>query len=271
VRQPVGRHAARILAVLLVVAAVQASAATEEVRSVATRKGVTQAFLLVRSPKTPAASVILFAGGDGHLALSPPNEIGQLKTNFLVKMRERFANAGFLVAVIDTPSDRGDYWNFRTSKEHAEDVKQVIAALREMAPVPVWLVGTSMGSVSAAGVAGRLAEGTAGPDGLVLTSSIVQTSRNTGETVKTAKLGDIRIPTLIVRHKDDACKFSSPGEAPSLYKALAQANPKELLTFEGGNPPKPDPCETQAPHGYFGIERDVVDAIIQWIKAPHAG
>ena len=269
-RQPTGRRVRRALVLALLVAAVQAGAASEEVRSVPTRKGVTQGFLLVRSPKAPTASLILFAGGDGHLALSPPSNIGQLKFNFLVKMRERFANAGFLVAVVDTPSDRGDYWNFRTSKEHAEDMKQVIAALREMAPVPVWLVGTSMGSVSAAGVAGRLAEGPGGPDGLVLTSSVVQTSRTTGETVKTAKLGDIRIPTLIVRHKDDACKFSSPSEATGLYKALAQANPKEILTFEGGTPPKSDPCEAQAQHGYFGIEREVVDAIIQWIRTPHA-
>jgi len=237
---------------------------------VPTRKGVTQGFLLVRSPKTPTASVILFAGGDGHLALSPPNTINQQKFNFLVKMREQFANAGFLVAVVDTPSDRGDYWNFRTSKEHAEDMKQVIAAMREMAPVPVWLVGTSMGSVSAAGVAGRLARG-GGPDGLVLTSSVVLISRSTGETVKTAQLGDIRVPTLIVRHKDDQCKFSSPSEADAIYKALSQASPKEILTFEGGNPPKSDACEAQAQHGYFGIERDVVDAIIGWIRAPHQG
>jgi hypothetical protein len=267
-RRPVGGG----LMVLLLAASIQAWAASEEVRTVPTRKGVTQGFLLVRPPKPPTASLILFAGGDGRLALSPPNTINQLKFNFLVKMRERFANVGgFLVAVVDTPSDRGDYWNFRTSKEHAEDMKQVIAALREMAPVPVWLVGTSMGSVSAAGVAGRLAEGPGGPDGLVLTSSVVLVSRSTGETVKSAKLGEIRVPTLIVRHKDDQCKYSSPSEATAIYKALAQANPKEILTFEGGNPPKSDACEAQAQHGYFGIEREVVDAIIEWIRSPHAG
>lgn len=269
-RHSTGRRVGAVLGVALLAVAIQAGAASEEVRSVPTRKGVTQGFLLVRPPKAPTASLILFAGGDGHLALSPPSTINQLKFNFLVKMRERFANAGFLVAVVDTPSDRGDYWNFRTSKEHAEDMKQVIAALREMAPVPVWLVGTSMGSVSAAGVAGRLAAG-GGPDGVVLTSSVTQPSRATGETVRTAQLGDIRVATLIVRHKDDSCRFSSPSDAPVLYKALTQANPKEILTFEGGNPPKSDPCEAQAQHGYFGIEREVVDAIIGWIRAPHQG
>jgi pimeloyl-ACP methyl ester carboxylesterase len=270
-RRSVGRCVRAVLITLLLIASIQAGAANDEVRTIPTRKGVTQGFLLVRPPGTPTASLILFAGGEGHLALSPPNNIGHQKSNFLVRMRERFARAGFLVAVVDTPSDRVEYWNFRTSKEHAEDMRQVIAALREMAPVPVWLVGTSMGTVSAAGVAGRLAEGPGGPDGLVLTSSVVLVSKASGETVKTAKLGDIRVPTLIVRHKDDQCKISSPSEAPALYKALSHANPKEILTFEGGNPPKSDACEAEAQHGYFGIEPQVVDAIIEWIRTPHQG
>ena len=96
-------------------------------------------------------------------------------------------------------------------------------------------------------------------------------SRSTGETVKTPQPGDIRVPTLIVRDKDDQCKFSSPSEADAIYQALSHASPKEILTFEGGNPPKSDACEAQVQHGYFGIERDVVDAIIGWIRAPHQG
>jgi hypothetical protein len=64
---------------------------------------------------------------------------------------------------------------------------------------------------------------------------------------------------------------SSPSEAAALDKALAQATPKEILTFEGGNPPRSDACEAQAQHGYFGIEREVVDAIVAWIRAPYAG
>ena len=74
-----------------------------------------------------------------------------------------------------------------------------------------------------------------------------------------------------MRHKDDSCKSSPPAEGPAIIKALTQANPKELLTFEGGSPPKSEPCEALAQHGYIGIEREVVDAIIEWIRAPHAG
>jgi pimeloyl-ACP methyl ester carboxylesterase len=70
------------------------------------------------------------------------------------------------------------------TSEHAADVKQAIAAMREVAPVPVWLVGTSMGSLSAANAAARLPEG--GPDGIVLTSSVTETSKASYETTRHA-------------------------------------------------------------------------------------
>ena len=41
----------------------------------------------------------------------------------------------------------------------------------------------------------------------------------------------------------------------------------ELLAFDGGDPPQSGPCEARAAHGYFGIDAQVVDAIVAWIKA----
>ena len=39
------------------------------------------------------------------------------------------------------------------------------------------------------------------------------------------------------------------------------------MTFEGGAPAESGPCEARSPHGYLGIEPDVVKAIADWIKA----
>src|SRR5262249_56113503 len=76
--------------------------------------------------------------------------------------------AGLLGAMRDTPSDRTSL--ARVSSDHARDVGALIAALRAAAPVPVWLVGTSMGTISAVSVASQLDTG--GPDGIVLTSTV---------------------------------------------------------------------------------------------------
>src|SRR3990167_8836505 len=256
------------LAILLAAVALAPPAARgvdEEVRTVPARPGVTASFLLLRPHETPVASVILFAGGDGQLALSAAGP-GQLQGNFLVRTRTLWAGEGLLVAVLDTPSDRNrGLWNFRTSKEHAADVKGAIAAMREIAKVPVWLVGTSMGALSAANAAARITEG--GPDGIVLTSSVTETSKLTYETVRHGGLEQIRVPTLVVHHRDDTCRAYPYAGAQSIMKALRRAAVKELMTFEGGSPPISDPCEAKAAHGYLGLEPKVVSAIAAWIRA----
>jgi pimeloyl-ACP methyl ester carboxylesterase len=263
------RHALQLLAVALLAAclppAPPARAADEEVRTIPTRRGVTVSFLLLRPVGPPVASVILFAGGDGDLALTAQG-IRQLQGNFLVRTRARWAREGFLVAVLDRPSDRKTgLWNFRTTAEHAVDVKAVIAALREIAGVPVWLVGTSMGSLSAANAAARLADD--GPHGIVLTSSVTETSKASYEAVRHAGLGDIRVPALVVHHKDDACRSSPYSGARAIVRALTQAPAREMMSFEGGSRPVSSPCEAKAAHGYLGIEAQVVSAIGAWIRA----
>lgn len=152
---------------------------------------------------------------------------------------------------------------FRTSAELATDVHALIAALRAEAPVPVWLVGTSMGSVSAASVAARLDAG--GPDGVVQTSSVMGHSRDMAESLQDVALDRIRVPTLVVHHRDDACRASRYADTSWLMRRLSAAPKRELLTFSGGDRPQSDACEPLAPHGYFGLDAKVVDAIAAWI------
>jgi len=265
VRRPAGHAALVLVAVggLLLLGGAPVHAA-DDVRTIPTRPGVTQAFILVRPSGAPTASVVLFAGGNGLLALGS-GKLG-LAGNFLVRNRGRFASQGMLVAVVDTPSDHpGGLDGFRTSAAHAEDIRGVIAALRGEAAVPVWLVGTSMGTVSAANGAARLTEG--GPDGLVLTSSVTRQGRERPESVGDVRLGAIRIPTLVVHHKNDACRSTPYADTPGLLRDLKQAPRKELVAFDGGDPPTSGPCDARAAHGYLGLDAEVVTAIVGWITA----
>jgi pimeloyl-ACP methyl ester carboxylesterase len=210
------------------------------------------------------ASVVLFAGGHGALGLGS-GRLG-LGGNFLVRNRRRFAGHGLLVAVIDTPSDRPRGLDgFRTTAAHAEDVRAVVAALRQDAAVPVWLVGTSMGTVSAANAAARLSPD--GADGLVLTSSVTRQGRERPESMGDVRLKDVRIPTLIVHHRDDGCPATPFADTPALLRDFAQAPRRELLAFDGGEPPRSGPCEAHSAHGYLGLDAQVVAAIAAWITA----
>jgi pimeloyl-ACP methyl ester carboxylesterase len=259
-----GRFIWIIVVLILTLSAYCVNALEEELRTIPTRPRVTQSFLLIRPSDKPIASVIVFAGAHGRLALSTQG-IGWGKGNFLVRNRERFVQQGFLVAVIDAPSDRPHgLWNFRTSAEHAEDIKHVIAELKKITDISVWLIGTSMGTVSAANVAARLKD--SGPDGLVLTSTVTKESRQVNETVNSVRLRDIRVPTLVVHHKQDDCMVTPYEMAVALMRSLTQAPKKDLLTFTGGDLSVLDPCEEMSYHGFLGLDAEVVAAIASWIK-----
>jgi len=259
-----GRFIWIIVVLILTLSVHCVNALEEELKTIPTRPRVTQSFLLIRPSDKPVASVILFAGAHGRLALSPQG-IGWGEGNFLVRNRERFVQQGFLVAVIDAPSDRPQgLWNFRASAEHAEDIKHVIAELKRISDIPVWLIGTSMGTVSAANVAARLKD--SGPDGLVLTSTVTKESRQVNETVNSVRLRDIRVPTLVVHHKQDGCMVTPYEMAAALMRSLTQAPKKDLLTFTGGDLSVLDPCEEMSYHGFLGLDAEVVAAIASWIK-----
>jgi hypothetical protein len=254
------------VAALLLLLPARVSALDEQIRTIPSRPDVTESFVLIHPASPPVASVVLFMGGRGALGLQR-GPLAARNTNFLVRTRQRFAEKGFLVAVVDVPSDRTSQAlvGFRTSAEHATDVRALMAALRAEAPVSVWLVGTSMGSVSAANTAARLTDG--GPDGVVLTSSVMSRSREMGESLQDVALDRIRIPVLLVHHRDDGCPSSRYGDTSWAMRRLSATPKKELLTFSGGDAPRSAPCEPLAPHGYFGIEERVVDAIAAWIIA----
>jgi hypothetical protein len=179
---------------------------TQTVVDIPTRPGVTQRFLLI-SPKQPKAAVILFAGGHGGLQIQPDGSFLWGAGNFLVRTRDMFAAQGLLTAVVDAPSDRQSdpfLTGFRQTPQHVADIKAVIAWLKQQVKIPVWLVGTSAGTQSAAFIGTQLPLAAGGPDGLVLTSTILI---NNGRPVPDMDIGKIGVPVLLAHHWQDGCQY----------------------------------------------------------------
>ena len=239
--------------------------ASQKVVDIPTRQGVTQRFVYL-APENFKASAVLFAGGHGSLQISRAGSFGWGEGNFLVRTRQLFEKNGLSVAIVDAPSDRQTkpfLGGFRQTPEHVADVKAVIAWLKQQANVPVWLVGTSMGTLSAAFIASEVGPGNGGPDGLVLTSTIL--SFDGGRPVPAMPLQKITVPVLIVHHEKDGCKHCAYAQIPSMMEKLSSTPKKELLTFKGGEN-RGDPCEALAYHGFNGLEEDVVAKIAEWIQ-----
>jgi dienelactone hydrolase len=233
-----------------------------------TRPGVTERVLLL-VPAHAKAAAILFAGGQGYVGVRDDGTIAT-PGNFLVRTRETFAREGIAVAILDVPSDRRappHLGAFRQTAQHVADVRAVIAWLRGETHLRVWLIGTSRGTQSVAYAATQLPPAAAdagGPDGIVLTSTILTGSNAHDRAVPDMPLARIAVPVLIVHHRADACALCPPAAVPSLVARLRGATRTEAMLVDGGTATG-DACEAFAHHGFNGIEDSVVHAIAAWI------
>lgn len=246
--------------------------AAETVETIATRPGVTMKTIVRSEAGANSPIVILFMGGNGLVKLDGWDGSGNPVGNFLVRTRKHFVRNGLLAAVPDAPSDHqhDGLTLWRTSKEHAADVAALIAHLRLKSKGPVFLVGTSRGTISAAGVAAILPPGVI--SGVVLTSSVTRYPRKSGkQRVEDAKLDNIRVPVLFVHHKNDLCDVCVPEDIPDLARKFTAASSVKITMTEGGGNYRGSECGARSAHGFRGIEPEVVDQIAAWIKTVAAG
>lgn len=247
-------------------------ARAEELVTVQSAEGANVKFILIK-PDNPKASVVLFAGGGGDLKLSssgsgPVNVDKSMASNFLVRTRDRFAAHGFMVAVVDSTVGKMNA-TYRMDARHAGEIKAVADYLKQQAAVPVWLIGTSLGTFSAPNGALAL-KGSV--DGLVLTSSITKSSADWDirsshpDGIINMPLADITVPVLITAHRNDGCAESNPANAEKLAAAFAQSPRVKTLVFSGGSSTPVDPCFAKTYHGYWGMEDEAVAAIAEFIK-----
>lgn len=256
------------LIVLFFTFAIQASHA-EEFVSLASRPDVSQKLAIIQPEQTAVASVILVPGGKGKIKISQDDDgaavIGR-EGNFLVRTRAQFAKQGFVVAVIDAPSDRyskqGMLNGFRDSAEHRTDLIAVVDYLNQKYHLPVWVVGTSRGTESTAQLAIHASNKL---KGIVLTSSMSEENAK-GTSLPEMDLGKITVPTLLVAHEDDQCDYTPASGAQTIKAKLTAAPIVEVKLFNGGDDPISKPCKAKSQHGFLGIETQVVDYIGNFIR-----
>lgn len=266
------RHLARLLLVLVLATAVAAPLrAAPQATALPSAFGGTIHVWHDAPATTPWATVILFPGGDGRLGLGADGAIRSLGGNFLVRTRQTWLAQGLAVLIPDAPDSLSGLRDERARPEHAADIAAMVRLARQLHPAaPVWLIGTSNGTVSAAnGAAGISSTGARGQlAGLVLTSPVTRRGRQGPQsaTVFSLPLAAIAAPSLVVAHQQDECAVTPPSEAPRLRAALTAAPRTELLLMDGGLPATSGPCEARSAHGFLGIENDAIARITTWMR-----
>ncbi len=261
---PARPRARWIIAVLAFACCLLSRAASGEVLRIDTRPGVTVPVYAVWRPDAEA-TVVLFSGGAGGYG-----KIGDdgwpASGNFLIRAGKLWAAHPFNVVMVGRPSDGIDLGDgaVRVGAAHLADNAAIIDAVRARSAAPVWLVGTSMGTISATATA--IADDAGKVAGVVLTSSV--TGYRIRGAVPTQDLARIRVPTLVVHHARDACNVCTPHEARDIAAKLTAAPIRRTAMLEGGDGERGDPCGPFHFHGYIGMEQQAVDLIAAWIRKP---
>ena len=227
---------------------------------------VHQRAILARPAKPTDTALLFFRGYPGIARIQ---SVGDKQRNLqpFMRMNQRlFAEEGIALVVMDCPTDQwnmaGDLPmacldNYRSSAEHADDVRSVIAKLKqEYGFSRIFIMGHSFGTISTRWLAKRL--------GNEISGSIHSASMN-GYNPKgwaNSLLGfsydSIAAPVLHVHNQGDICR-----DTP--YLAVKQYAGDNLMTVVGGVG-HGDPCGATNLHSYEGREQVVVRGIISWIK-----
>jgi hypothetical protein len=244
--------------------------AQQEIVTLPARSGVTQSYFLTSFPKNLQGVALLFPGSGGLIQLRSENGKPRFNTgNFLVRSRSEFIKNGIVAVILDAPSDQQLSWGmgdeFRLGPDHFTDISAVVVDLRKrFAGAPLFLVGTSRGTISAAALSARFPDGIAGA---VLTSTMFRqapkNSNEPGPGLSKFDFATIKTPLLFVHHVSDQCASTPYGEAARL------ADRYPLITVFGGSTPQSGPCEAFSQHGFLGKEPETVEAMVNWmVKKP---
>ena len=208
--------------------------------------------------------IALFPGHPGILRLR--EEEGKIRFdlggNFLVRSRRQWLDDDILVAVVDAPSDQWAAFSqqWRETPRYGADIAALLGDISARYQVADWtFVGTSEGSISSFHAA-RMNPALARR--LIQTASVFSSSRN-GPGLSDIDLAALPAATLWVHHEDDPCRYTAYRDA----REFAAKSGKPLLTLRGGGPGRGGACEAYTAHGFVGVEREAVRAMLEWIRS----
>lgn len=236
--------------------------AHNELHTISTRPGVTLDFLVI-SPESNISNdaVIMFTGGNGAIPFRLTESGAVSGWNFLIRSADDFIQHGLTVVAIRPPSDHitGMNRDFRESGEHAEDISHLTSYLESKGVKRIFLAGNSRGTLSAASLGTRLKDDHI--KGIILTSTLES------DFLRWIPIENVKKPVLMVHHRGDQCRVSPYTEAIKTRQTIMLSTKVDFVEVNNSSFfQRSEPCNDLSSHGFFGMEKKVVQVIADWIK-----
>jgi hypothetical protein len=192
----------------------------------------------------------------------------KLNGNFLIRARRFLVDDSVATLVVDCQSESGDYCasSYQASKQRQEDVDKLIGEVKKRVPsiTEVWVVGTSMGTISSSFMA---VHNPAGYAGAVHTASITEPfAKGSYRELGGFDYKKSTVPQFFVHHSADPCALTTYSGA----KSIAEKYGVPLITVAGGTGFQGGACEAFTEHGFRGKEKEVMNAISAIIQSGKA-
>lgn len=222
--------------------------------------------VLYDAPAHPRATLVMLPGGTGDVGVRGDGDLRH-DDNFVVRTRSAWVAQGYAVLIPDTV-DQTNLRGLRSSPAYGQLVDSLADYAHARVRGPVFLIGTSQGTIAAMNGAAHARRGLI--SGVVLTESVSVPGRLSSETVFDADPQAVHVPALVIANHDDTCDVAPPGMVSRIASAMVGSPDVRVQTVSGGNQMSKSACGSLSPHGYYGIEGSVVREISGWIEA-HGG
>lgn len=209
------------------------------------------------------ATVVLVPGGPFIIGNKDPKTGRPDGINFVVRSAGQFFSEKMNVVVMGKPEKGGDlrFGKNRQSDSHASDVLEVVKFATN-AKKPVWLIGTSLGSMSIAKAAVLDRENIVA--GIVLSSTVFRSKDGLG--VLSIDTNNLKIPVLVSHHAKDACPETNPKMIDELKERFSSSKNFTISLITAGDSPKGKPCGPTHWHGFVNAETETVRSIAEFIR-----
>lgn len=211
-----------------------------------------------------SATVVLIPGGPFIIGNKKPDTGRPDGINFVVRTVGQFASEKMNVVLMGKPEKAGDlrFGKNRQSDSHASDVLEVVKFAKK-SNKPVWLVGTSLGSMSVTKAVTLDKENSV--SGLVLSSTVFHSKDGVGVlSIDTVGIG---IPVLISHHAKDACPETNPKFINELKAKFSGSERIAVALIDAGDSPTGNPCGPTHWHGFVNAETETVRSITEFIRS----
>jgi hypothetical protein len=192
----------------------------------------------------------------------------RLNGNFLIRSRRFLVDENIASLIIDCQSESGDYCSssYQASQQRQVDVDKLITEVKSRNPsiTEIWLVGTSMGTVSSSFMPVHNPTAYAGA---IHTASITEPyAKNSYRELSDFDYKKATAPQFFVHHAADPCYLTTYTGA----KSITDKYKLPLVTVTGGSDFKGNACQAFTEHGFRGKENEVMTVIGEIIKTGSA-